>query len=282
MRWCGDTSPPMAVSEAGAIGAPTLLVREHEDHTSWWDCDDESMFRVFHMFVGKYIRKTFSVTWSNLVKPLWLANDIWLQLQAYWASEGFQQESSKNKANREANPTASSTVYRGGSSSVGVHKRKLEAELGRPPKQMEVFERYYKKKEDGGWSGPRAAEVAETFQKLMEDHQPQPTADDGHSLAESEASVAITEQQMWLAAVGGKNKGRVFGIGSEAHFSSWTYTSPSPLPPPNPAQEDRIGSLEVMMASIGGQSQPTASSTAPAQPPIDPKPPNDDEIGGLD
>ncbi|KAL0421063.1 UNVERIFIED_CONTAM: hypothetical protein Slati_3129200 [Sesamum latifolium] len=139
-----------------------------------WDCDNESMFRVFHMFVRKYIRKTFSCAWSTLVKPLWLANDIWLQLQVYWASEGFQQESSKNKANRAANPTASFTVYRGGSPSVGMYKRKLEAELGRPPKQMEVFERCYKKKEDGNWSRPRGAE--ETFQKLMEDHRPQPMA----------------------------------------------------------------------------------------------------------
>ncbi|KAL0440190.1 UNVERIFIED_CONTAM: hypothetical protein Slati_2502000 [Sesamum latifolium] len=86
----------------------------------------------------------------------------------------------------------------------------------------------------------------------MEDHRPQPTADDGHTPAESEASVALIEQQMWQAAVGGKNKGRVFDLGSEAHFSSRTYTSlpPPPPPPQNPAQEDRIGRLEEMMASM--------------------------------
>ncbi|KAL0401883.1 UNVERIFIED_CONTAM: hypothetical protein Slati_4218200 [Sesamum latifolium] len=68
----------------------------------------------------------------------------------------------------------------------------------------------------------------------MEDHQPQPTGDDGP--AESEASVAMTEQQMWLAAMEGKNKGRVFGLGSEAHCTTRTYTyrSPSPPPPPPP------------------------------------------------
>ncbi|KAL0402232.1 UNVERIFIED_CONTAM: hypothetical protein Slati_4253100 [Sesamum latifolium] len=129
----------MATTEDGAARAPTLLVREHE---------------------GKYIRKTFSCARSSLVRLLWLVNKVWIQLQAFWAREDFQQESSKNKANRAVNPTASSTVYRGGSSSLGMHKRKLEAELGRPPKQMELFERCYKKKDDGGLSGPRAAEVA--------------------------------------------------------------------------------------------------------------------------
>ncbi|KAL0446475.1 UNVERIFIED_CONTAM: hypothetical protein Slati_1775400 [Sesamum latifolium] len=36
--------------------------------TYWWDCDDESMFRVFHMFVEKYIRKNSpspGPTWSS-------------------------------------------------------------------------------------------------------------------------------------------------------------------------------------------------------------------------
>ncbi|KAL0367355.1 UNVERIFIED_CONTAM: hypothetical protein Sradi_3625600 [Sesamum radiatum] len=52
-------------------------------------------------------------------------------------------------ANRAANLTASSTVYHGESSSIGMHMRKLEAELGRPPKQIDLFSRCYKKKEDG-------------------------------------------------------------------------------------------------------------------------------------
>ncbi|KAL0394698.1 UNVERIFIED_CONTAM: hypothetical protein Slati_4436000 [Sesamum latifolium] len=165
--------------------------------TYWWDCDDEFMFRVFHMWVGKYIRKTFSVARSSQVKPLWLANEIWLQLQAYWASEDFKQESSKNKANR--------------------------AKCG------------------------------------------------------------------WLQS----------GARTRALYSALvlrpTSPPPPPPPPPNPTLEDPIGRLEEMMvdmmvmmwemrasSSTGGPSQPTASSTAPAQPPTDPQPPNDDEMGGLE
>ncbi|KAL2228027.1 UNVERIFIED_CONTAM: hypothetical protein Sindi_1782400 [Sesamum indicum] len=104
--------------------------------------------------------------------------------------EDFHQESSKNKTNRATNPMVSSIVYCGGSSSIGMHKRKLEVELGRPLKQMELFARCYKKKEEGDWSGLRAAE-------------------------------------MWLDAVGGKNKDGILGLGSKAHFFSRTYTSPS-------------------------------------------------------
>ncbi|KAL0307488.1 UNVERIFIED_CONTAM: hypothetical protein Sangu_3026800 [Sesamum angustifolium] len=54
---------------------------------------------------------------------------------------------------------------------------------------------------------------------------------------------------MWLAAIEGKNKGRVFCLGSEVHFSCRTYTS-APQPPSNLAMEDCIGRLEEMMADI--------------------------------
>ncbi|KAL0288725.1 UNVERIFIED_CONTAM: hypothetical protein Sangu_2644700 [Sesamum angustifolium] len=128
----------------------------------------------------------------------------------------------------------------------------------------------------------------------MEDHQHQRTADEGHIPGESEASVMMTEQQMWLATIGGNNKGCVFRLGSEAHFSSQTYTSlspplPTPLQPPppqNPNVEDRIARLDEMMddmmaimremeasSSTFGPSQPTTSSTSivqPPQPPTDP------------
>ncbi|KAL0413623.1 UNVERIFIED_CONTAM: hypothetical protein Sradi_1564000 [Sesamum radiatum] len=77
-----------------------------------------------------------------------------------------------------------------------------EAKLGRPLKQMVLFEHCYKKKEDDGWSRPRASKLAEMLQKLMEDHQPQSMVDESHTPAESVTSVAMIEQQMYLAAIG--------------------------------------------------------------------------------
>ncbi|KAL2251603.1 UNVERIFIED_CONTAM: hypothetical protein Sindi_2282600 [Sesamum indicum] len=52
------------------------------------------------------------------------------------------------------------------------------------------------------------------------------------------------EQQLQLAAVGGKNKGRVFDLGSEAHISNRTHISPSPPLQSNSAMEDRIDQLK--------------------------------------
>ncbi|XP_011075709.1 uncharacterized protein LOC105160143 [Sesamum indicum] len=62
-----------------------------------WDCDDESMFHVFHMWTGKFIQKRFAIARKELIKTLWLANEVWLQLRAYYASVDFQDESMKSK-----------------------------------------------------------------------------------------------------------------------------------------------------------------------------------------
>ncbi|KAL0294460.1 UNVERIFIED_CONTAM: hypothetical protein Scaly_3121300 [Sesamum calycinum] len=201
--------------------------------TYWWDCDDESIW-VFHMFTEKYIRKTFSVTQSSLVRLLWLANEIWLK--GVLGQQGFpsgvleDQGELGGKSNRVIHCVPQRILL--------YRYAQEEVELGVLPTQMEVFERCYKKKEDGGWSSPRVTE--EKFQKLLEEHQPQPTIDEGHTVAESK----------------GKVKGRVFGLSSETHFSSRAYTSlllpPPTLPPPplNLAVEDRIGRLKEMMANM--------------------------------
>ncbi|KAL2238767.1 UNVERIFIED_CONTAM: hypothetical protein Sindi_1068400 [Sesamum indicum] len=134
------------------------------------------------------------------------------------------------------------------------------------------------------------------LQNLMEDHQTQPTVKDHDTQpAESEASMPITEHQMWLATVVGKNKGCVIDLGSDAHVYSRTFTSPSSspatLPQPNLAMEDRMNRLETMIvdmmvimkemhanSSTTLPSQPNVSISALAQPPINPLSPNDDDM----
>ncbi|KAL0333950.1 UNVERIFIED_CONTAM: hypothetical protein Sangu_1551200 [Sesamum angustifolium] len=142
----------------------------------WWDCPDTLMQNIFNSYATSWLSKTFAEARVAGTQPNWLGDGIWHDLQAYWNSDEFKAKSAKNKVNRVANPVAASTVYRGGSSSVGMHKRKLEAQLGRPPNRMEVFADCYKKKADGTWSGKRAEEVVETYQKLLEERVSQPAS----------------------------------------------------------------------------------------------------------
>ncbi|KAL0287796.1 UNVERIFIED_CONTAM: hypothetical protein Sangu_2676600 [Sesamum angustifolium] len=189
-----DFGPLHAAMEKLQIDPPIseeLLVRGVEDTL---------MQNIFNSYATSWLSKTFAEARVAGTQPNWLGDGIWHDLQAYWNSDEFKAKSAKNKVNRVANPVAASTVYRGGSSSVGMHKRKLEAQLGRPPNRMEVFADCYKKKADGTWSGKRAEEVVETYQKLLEERVSQP------------ASGEVAHQMPWT---------------TEARSSSST-TAPSP------------------------------------------------------
>ncbi|XP_020548499.1 uncharacterized protein LOC105157998 isoform X2 [Sesamum indicum] len=189
--------------------------------TYWWDCDDELMFSVFHMWAEKYIRKTFSIARSILVRPYgWSTRS---DSSSKRIGPARTSSRSPQRIRRIGWRTRLFIGGRGLRQSASTKRSRRRSSVDHP-KQMELFERCYKKKENDSWSGPMVVEVA-----MLEDRQPQLMADDLSALAKSEVSMAMTEQQMWLATIEGKNKGRVFGLGSEAHVSSRTFTSPSPL-----------------------------------------------------
>ncbi|KAL0367676.1 UNVERIFIED_CONTAM: hypothetical protein Sradi_3657700 [Sesamum radiatum] len=179
---------------------------------------------VYHILSSTATYSTFTCSTRNK-QSIWIANDVWASLLEYWRTDEFKKKSTQNKANRLANPAIANTIYRGGSSSMGEHKRKLEAQLGRPPQRMEVFASCYKKKDDGSWSGSRAEEVAETYQKMLEERVSEltPPEEGGSSAANV---TPLEEEQLWTEAAGGRKRGRVFGMGSEALTSNaarpWT------------------------------------------------------------
>ena len=51
---------------------------------------------------------------------------------------------------------------------------------------------------------------------------------------------AVDETSLWLEVAGGKKKGRVYGMGSEAHIIPGSYHVLSPSPPPPPPQSSSI------------------------------------------
>jgi len=70
---------------------------------------------------------------------------------------------------------------------------------------------------------------------------------------------AVDETSLWLEVAGGKKKGRVYGMGSEAHIIPGSYHVLSPSPPPPPPQSS---------ISLADQIQQAVSSviTAAIQP----------------
>ncbi|KAL0430418.1 UNVERIFIED_CONTAM: hypothetical protein Sradi_0667800 [Sesamum radiatum] len=199
-----------------------------------WDCSDKEVRRFFNKSAGKWLSKKFNEVRTMNKQPIWIANDVWASLQEYWGTDEFKKKSMQNKANRLANPAIANTVYRGGSSSMGEHKRKLEAQLGRPPKRME-----------------------ETYQKMLEERALQLTPPKESS--SSAASVTpLEEEQLWTEAAGGRKRGRVFGMVSEALTSNasrpWTKdhraSTSSAASPPEPPISTQLQEIKLMLGIL--------------------------------
>ncbi|KAL2247049.1 UNVERIFIED_CONTAM: hypothetical protein Sindi_2557200 [Sesamum indicum] len=123
------------------------------------------------------------------------------------------------------NHATSSPMYRRGYSFIDMHKRKMVRGRARSVTQVDRTVLQMLQKEGKPWlEQPEGGDI--------------PKSDGGSSASthglgprysvELEALVTMPEQQLWLTAVGGKNKGRVCGLSFETHISSQTYTSPSP------------------------------------------------------
>ncbi|KAL0374058.1 UNVERIFIED_CONTAM: hypothetical protein Sradi_3321500 [Sesamum radiatum] len=79
-----------------------------------------------------------------------------------------------------------------------------EGLLGRPPSLIEQLEKCWKTKQDN-WAGPRAEEAMEKFQMFNDDHNIS-----SEHLPESLSSASVNDQQLWLEAIGGAKKCRIW------------------------------------------------------------------------
>ncbi|KAL0460241.1 UNVERIFIED_CONTAM: hypothetical protein Slati_0651300 [Sesamum latifolium] len=112
-----------------------------------WDasCTAE-MRRIFNKKASTWMTRTLYLARKKGEKLSWISNEHWAAMLLEWAGESFQMVSQKNKAICRSNIPTATPVYRGGSVSMTIYKRKLEEELGRPPTCLELFERGWKKK----------------------------------------------------------------------------------------------------------------------------------------
>ncbi|RYR29869.1 hypothetical protein Ahy_B01g054454 [Arachis hypogaea] len=93
---------------------------------------------------------------SNYV-PKYIPAPIWRQLLHYWATDPyFKNWSAANTVNRASN--ARSSMYTGGSISMGEHARRIEKTTGVKPSLEEVYTKCHTKK-DKSWIDERSEKV---------------------------------------------------------------------------------------------------------------------------
>ncbi|KAL0307869.1 UNVERIFIED_CONTAM: hypothetical protein Sangu_3007200 [Sesamum angustifolium] len=185
------------------------LVQLWQGHYTWNPTDASQIRSIFNFRVGKWIREAMGRCRRGNKKADWMSNEVWAGLQSVWASEKFHNISHKINRQRMLHLLLPSIE---------------EGLLGRPPSLNEELEKCWKTKQ-GNWAGPRAEEAVEKFKKLNDDVISQ-------HLPESSSSTSVNDHQLWLEAIGGVKKGRIWGMGSETKLStSRTLTTTNTVNP---------------------------------------------------
>ncbi|XP_045797868.1 uncharacterized protein LOC123892064 [Trifolium pratense] len=87
---------------------------------------------------------------------------------------------------------------------------KLAEELGREPTLDEVFLRTHIRKKDSSWVDLRSQNTYDSFQMKLNQ------ASEGADESGSQMVDSATRLKMWAQSAGGKNRGRLYGVGDRS------------------------------------------------------------------
>ncbi|KAI0499759.1 hypothetical protein KFK09_017967 [Dendrobium nobile] len=134
----------------------------------------------------------------------------------------------QNKQNRASDCGGlGSSLHTGGSVPHTEHRRRLF--LGREPTPLELHTRTHQHQADHQWVDEKAKKAHDDFVRARESRQ---STGEGSS----SGSAHISEYHTWLDVVGGRQRGRVYGMGSQA-FAIEGSSSTSAFHDPSGAEE---------------------------------------------
>ncbi|XP_052171641.1 uncharacterized protein LOC127787620 [Diospyros lotus] len=152
-------------------------------------------------------------------------------LKEYWNSAEFKDKSEKAKKNRASDVRGSTHTC--SSIPMSEHKKRLLKQFGRPPTHTELFFATHRKRDSSGFVDRRSEDIYANFQTQQQEALSQVSAfgqpEDNDAIQPSQP--VIDERLIWLEVAGGKKKGRIYGIGSEAYAIFGSYYLPPPSPP---------------------------------------------------
>ncbi|XP_045810785.1 uncharacterized protein LOC123905203 [Trifolium pratense] len=141
-------------------------------------------------------------------RPSWIGEDAWKELDIEWKKPAYKAISQRNKKNR--NSAKGVSVHTGGSITFTEHTLRMAEELGREPTVDEVFLRTHIRKKDSTWVDLRSQNTYGSFQSNLNQ------ASEGADESGSQMVDSATRLKLWAKSVGGKNRGRLYGVGDRS------------------------------------------------------------------
>ncbi|XP_016182254.1 uncharacterized protein LOC107624280 isoform X2 [Arachis ipaensis] len=136
--------------------------------------------------------------------PYWIPPKVLGELMRRWDTDAYRQLQARNTAARKS--TRGTSLHTTGGTTFPEARLRLNHSLGRPSRMDEFFEHTHTRKEDRTqWVDKHSRKTKRMFQAEQERQ------------ATIEAGVTdpppVSEESIWIETVGGKRRGRVYGMG---------------------------------------------------------------------
>ncbi|XP_073137087.1 uncharacterized protein [Henckelia pumila] len=181
----------------------------------WRPDHDAHIKDMWKSLVANQYRKTLCNWQTKLNPPLGVNLQVWNNWKEIWRSSEWQNKSDKAKKNRNTEPEGPGTgvvKHIEGSHCFIEHSIKMREELGRDASAYELFKTLHQKK-DGTWVDARSKAVDDEMNaRFLEASQHD--ADGGST----QNPTPDFQNEVYILAVGGAKKRKVYGIGSQAEL----------------------------------------------------------------
>ncbi|XP_068471197.1 uncharacterized protein [Phaseolus vulgaris] len=177
---------------------------------TWRAEDEEKVKKNFHTKASHTLSQMFKDARQEGKRPEWIGNNVWNSLQEHWNMAVYRSKCDTAKKNRLSEKGG--CLHTGGSINVHEHTIRLTEELGRSVHVDEVFQQTHIRKSTGDFVDDRSRRTHEDFESRL-----------SQALSESQSTSISTSldpaeeerlrSRCWLETVGGRYKGRVYGIG---------------------------------------------------------------------
>ncbi|XP_020965120.1 uncharacterized protein LOC107613395 isoform X3 [Arachis ipaensis] len=200
---------------------PCLSFDEADDDTRkiWWtewrkcfdiiDTEEDDIYQAWRFRAAKRLRGMLHAIRKKGARPYWIPPEVIGELMRRWDTDAYRQLQARNTAARKS--TRGTSLHTAGGTTFPEARLRLNHSLGRPSRMDEFFEHTHTRKEDRTqWVDEHSRKTKDIFQERMfQAEQERQTA--------IEAGVIdpppVSEESIWIETVGGKRRGRVYGMG---------------------------------------------------------------------
>ncbi|KAL4276132.1 hypothetical protein AHAS_Ahas20G0176600 [Arachis hypogaea] len=200
---------------------PWLSFDEADDDIRkiWWtkwrkcfdiiDTEEDDIYQAWRFRAAKCLRGMLHAIRKKGACPYWIPPEVLGELMKRWDTDAYKQLQLRNAAARKL--TRGTSLHTVGGTTFPEARLRLNHSLGRPSRMDEFFEHTHTRKEDRTqWVDEHSRKTKDIFQERMFQAEQE-------RQAAIEAGVTnpppVSEKSIWIETVGGKKRGRVYGMG---------------------------------------------------------------------